>query len=372
MAVKEAAGSAGLGRAAQELQLKRGEFDLARQLGIVRTTTAEPGGPRRVSREEIARLRAADGFPDSLRERVRTLGTADGAELMGISPARFTRLARVGCVIPATLYLNRYRAVVWLYLADELRAFAAEQPALLTGRSPASMLRMLNAGEDRRARNWRGRRLGRLLRQAEDPWERAAVAATALDPVQLAEVVDDPFERAYLCRLGPEPPVSPGAAGQVLYADHPDEILWHRVSLVLFLDDARASRPAPRPGDGPEPAAPTLFDAVAAERAVDRPDAAVDGSPVEDRPGSAMGPTTGSGEVPGVWPSPEAPSAAAGWPLVEPRLTASTRKTPGRRPGAASRPCPDGGTGARPSGTGRGLLARLRRRTEGERQGART
>ncbi|NBM16094.1 DUF6397 family protein, partial [Streptomyces sp. GC420] len=225
-----------LRRAAQELALRRGEFDLARQLGLLRTTTLFPGGPRRVTREEIAGLRVAEGFPDSLRERVQTVGTAAGAELMGITASRFTRLARTGFITPAAVYLNRYRAVVWLYLAEELRRFADEEPAMLSGRSPRSMRRLLDAGTDLRARNWRGRRLGRLLREAEDPWERAAITAAPLDPVQLAEVVDDPFERAYLHLLGPEPPVSPEAAHRVLHADNPDEILWYRVSLSLCID----------------------------------------------------------------------------------------------------------------------------------------
>ena len=73
-----------------------------------------------------------DGFPEALRERVKTVGTTEGAALMEVTTARFTRLARLGLVVPVKFYLNRYRAVVWLYLAEELRQFAAgrgERPA---------------------------------------------------------------------------------------------------------------------------------------------------------------------------------------------------------------------------------------------------
>ncbi|CAM5282077.1 hypothetical protein SVIOM74S_07986 [Streptomyces violarus] len=109
------------------------------------------------------------GTPDGLAERVRTVGTADGAALLGIAAARFTRLARAGCVSPVTFYLNRYRAVVWLYLADELASFAVREPELLAGRTPLGMRTMLEAGADRRARNWRTQRIERLLDRTRGP-----------------------------------------------------------------------------------------------------------------------------------------------------------------------------------------------------------
>ncbi|MBT2394999.1 DUF6397 family protein [Streptomyces sp. ISL-100] len=241
-------------RATQELGLKRSEFDLAVLLGHIRTTVDADGSHRRVAREEIDRLRAADRNQETLRERVRTVGTTEGAQLMNISPVRFGKLARAGYVTPVKFYLNRYRAVVWLYLAEELQEFATREPGLLTGRSPQRMRVVLDAGEDRRARNWRGRRLGLLTRQTEDPWEQAAITSSALDPVQLAEVVDDPYERAYLNKLRPglvgrygESPAAREAMDRLLPADDPDEILWQRVSLALLLDEARDHRPAPRP-----------------------------------------------------------------------------------------------------------------------------
>ncbi|MFJ6710982.1 DUF6397 family protein [Streptomyces sp. NPDC091265] len=248
-------------RAATELGLKRGEFELAVHLGIVQVEAQPNGGRPRVRRVEIDRLRSEDGFPAALRERVRTVGTAEGARLMGISPVRFTRLARAGCVTPVAFYLNRYRAVVWLYLAQELGRLAARSPELLVGRSPAWMRSRLDAGTDCRPRNWRSRRIERLLTLNDDPWARAAVAAEALDPVQLAEVVDDPYERAYFVRVRPEPvfghrgsQATREAMGRLMLADEPDEILWRRVNLLMELDSARELRQAPRPGEELRPA----------------------------------------------------------------------------------------------------------------------
>lgn len=257
-------------RAAQELELGRDEFRLAVQLGLVRTVpgpapgaprgpgaSGAPGGRRRVQQTEIDRLRAAPDFPEGLRDRVRAVGTTEAAELLSVTPDRFTRLARTGHFSPVRFYLNRYRAVVWLYLAGELGEFALTRPGLLTGRLPRDIRTRADGGEDRRPRNWRARRLGLLLRATEDPWARAAAIASLLDPVQLAEVVDDPYERTYLDRLRPEPPfgrpesaASREIADRLALADDPDEILWHRMSLALALDEARADHRAPRPDGG--------------------------------------------------------------------------------------------------------------------------
>lgn len=250
-------------RAARELGLKRGEFDLAVHLGRIRTAPDEGGGGRRVTHAEIDRLRSADGFPETLLESVRTVGTTDGAALMQVTSARFTRLARLGLVVPVKFYLNRYRAVVWLYLAEELRQFAADKnhTALLNGRTPEGMRDQLQEGLDLRPRNWRGRHLGFLLRQADSPWERAGALAALLDPVQVAEIVQDPYERAYLNRFRPDPPAhgapgSPAAhlAERIMTAEDPDEISWLRADLSQVLGEARGHRPAPRPAA--EPTAP--------------------------------------------------------------------------------------------------------------------
>ncbi|WP_189834147.1 DUF6397 family protein [Streptomyces zaomyceticus] len=243
-------------RAAQELELGRDEFRLAVQLGLVRTVPAGERGRRRIERCELDRLKAAPDFPVGLRERVRAVGTGEAAALLEITPERFTKLVRTGHLSPVRFSLNRYRAVVWTYLAEEVAEFGPTCPGLLTGRLPLELRERLAAHEDLRPRNWRARRLGMLLRATDDPWARTAAIASLLDPVHVAEVVDDPYERAHLDRL--HPPAPPGMpvqtaardiAERLTRADDPDEILWHRVSLVMSLDEARAMEPAPYPGE---------------------------------------------------------------------------------------------------------------------------
>ncbi|MFF3448067.1 DUF6397 family protein [Streptomyces sp. NPDC002667] len=292
-----------LSRAARELELRRGEFDLALHLGCVRSVPDEGGGGRRVARAEIDRVRAEAGFPDALRERVKAVGTTEGAALLGVTNTRFTRLARLGLVVPVKLYLNRYRAVVWLYLAEELRQFAADQQnaPLMSGRTPEDLRDQLDDGLDLRPRNWRGRHMGFLLRQTDDPWARAAVVASLLDPVQVAEIVTDPYERAHLNRLRPAPvsqaaPDSPGAhiIERITTADDPDEISWLRADLRQSVLEAREDRPAPRPAPDAAPAP------------------APDAAPVPT-PASAVVPTP-----------PSAPVPSAGRPTGPPSSTART------------------------------------------------
>ncbi|MCX4910818.1 DUF6397 family protein [Streptomyces sp. NBC_00878] len=248
-------------RAARELGLKRGEFDLAVRLGRIRTVPDEGGGGRRVARAEIDRVMSEDGFPEALRERVKAVGTSEGAALMGVTAARFAKFARLGFVVPVKFYLNRYRAVVWLYLAEELRQFAEteENAPLLNGRTPEGLRDQLDAGLDLRARNWRGRHMGFLLRQSEDPWVRAAAVASLLDSAQVAEIVPDPYERAYMNRFRPEQtthgaPDSPAAhvAARIMTAEDPDEISWLRSDLANALREAREQRRAPRPTPKPQ------------------------------------------------------------------------------------------------------------------------
>ncbi|MGV9558328.1 DUF6397 family protein [Streptomyces sp. NPDC003401] len=252
-------------RAARELGLKRSQFDLAVRLGHIRTVPDDGGGGRRVAHAEIDRLRAAPGFPDALTRSVEAVGTTEAAAVMRVPASRFTRLARTGLLVPVTFYLNRYRTVVWLYLADEIRQFAADEgnAPLLTGRAPQEMRDRLAAGLDLRARNWRGRHLGSLLRQAEGPWQRAGALAALLDPVQIADIARDPYERSHLNRFRPGPPTysapgSPAArlAERITTAADPDEIAWLRSDLAHALEQARAHRPAPRPTTEPAPPQP--------------------------------------------------------------------------------------------------------------------
>ncbi|MCV2460925.1 DUF6397 family protein [Streptomyces sp. ICN988] len=244
-------------RAARELDLKRSEFDLAVRLGRIRTVPDDGGGGRRVPRDEIDRIREADGFPEGLRAAVRAVGTTEGAALMDVTKARFTRLARLGLLVPVKFYVNRYRAVVWLYLAEELRRFTADErnAALLKGRTPAALRDQLGEGVDLRPRNWRGRHLGFLLRQAaDDPWARAAAVASLLDAAEVSDVVTDPYERSHLRRFRPARPAhgSPGSpaaqlAEEIATAADQDEIDWLRSDLADAVESARRQCPAPRP-----------------------------------------------------------------------------------------------------------------------------
>ncbi|MFF4761583.1 DUF6397 family protein [Streptomyces sp. NPDC001292] len=243
-------------RAARELKLKRSEFDLAVHLGHIRTRPAETGGGRHVDRAEVERLCGQKDFPEALRKRVATVGTREGSAIMEVTAARFTRLARLGLLVPVTFHLNRYRAVVWRYLADELVEFAADakHAPLLSRPLPEALRGQLDTGLDLRPRNWRGRHLGFLLRQAGDPWERAGVVASLLDPVQISEIVTDPYERSHLSRFRPLPPVhgAPGSPAahlteRITTAQDLDEIDRLRADLARAVREARTHRPAPRP-----------------------------------------------------------------------------------------------------------------------------
>ncbi|MFF0303412.1 DUF6397 family protein [Streptomyces sp. NPDC004562] len=254
-------------RAARDLGLRRSDLDLAVHLGLIRTVPDEGGGGgRRVTRSELDRVRSAEGFPDSLLARVEVVGTAEAARLLDVPAGRFTRLARLGLVVPTQWYLNRYRAVVWLYLAEELSRFAADEESvslLKARRMPEGPRALLDAGVDLRPRNWRGRHRGFLLRQADGPWEKAGAFAAFLDPAEIAEAVPDPYEQSHLNRFRPGPPVtsapgSPAAhiAEQLMTADDADEVALLRTELTALVREAREERPAPRPAPRRAPVAP--------------------------------------------------------------------------------------------------------------------
>jgi hypothetical protein len=208
--------------------------------------------------------------------------------------------------------------VVWLYLAEELRQFAADKKhtSLLNGRTPEGLRDQLRAGLDLRPRNWRGRHLGFLLRQADGLWERAGALAALLDPAQVAEIVQDPYERAHLNRFRPEPPAhgapgSPAAhlAERIMTAEDPDEISWLRADLTQVLDEARRHRPAPRPTAELTAPRPT------AQLAVPRPTAEPAGSPPTAEP---VGPLPTLSERPPEparepTPEPERSRGMLGW-----------------------------------------------------------
>ncbi|WP_340556350.1 DUF6397 family protein [Streptomyces sp. GSL17-111] len=246
---REAARSVTREEAARELRLAPREFELAVELGEVRTVPpARAGGRRRVSRSEVLRLRAQPGFPEALQSRLLLVGAGEGAARLGVTAARFARLARAGCVGPVRFTVNRYRRLVWLYRAVELEQFAARQPGLLHGALPRTVRELVAEGADWRPRWWRGRRVGQLLRQAEGPWSAAAVHGAVLTTEVLEETVPDPAERLLLSAL--RPPLVPGrsaspslraVAGEMFTARSPEEVRWHRLHLALELARARAA-----------------------------------------------------------------------------------------------------------------------------------
>uniref|UniRef100_UPI001489AF1A DUF6397 family protein n=1 Tax=Streptomyces sp. I05A-00742 TaxID=2732853 RepID=UPI001489AF1A len=236
-----------LGRAARELGLKPNEFELAVQLGEVRTAASGPGAVRRVvPGEEIERHRSAEGFPEALRARLWTVGTADGAELAGVGPSRFTRLARCGLLVPVRFWINRYGAVVWQYLASEVAEFADSRPGLLTGRLPADLRAALDAGGDERGVRWRRLRVGQLVAGAEDPWQRAAATAAVLSPAHLIPAVPDPGERAWVSALRPtlttvrpSTPAGRAVVEGLVIADGPEEVARYQERLAASVAEAR-------------------------------------------------------------------------------------------------------------------------------------
>ncbi|WP_431038778.1 DUF6397 family protein [Streptomyces sp. P6-2-1] len=240
-------------QAAFQLELTCEEVERAAVLGVLPSLPGHGTVPRRFTAGEIERQRASPGFPHALREAVRCVGTAEAAELLGIAPHRFTRLAKLGQFAPIGFHLNRYRAVVWTYPAADVAAWGRRRPELLVGRLPAE-LRDMTEG-DRRAARWRERRRGCLPRLSADPWERAAVLAVQLGPEETAGAAD-PDECGYLRRLTPAQGTS--ALTALTRAQGPAERGVVRAHFLRELTQARATRPAPgagrraRAGAGPE------------------------------------------------------------------------------------------------------------------------
>ncbi|MCW5251237.1 DUF6397 family protein [Streptomyces sp. SHP 1-2] len=214
------------------------------------------GGPALTGTEAIRPRAGADGRAEPY-DGATAVGTAEGAALMRVAKDRFTRLARLGLLVPVAFYVNRYRTVVWLYSATELRRFATDEShaRVLKGRMSEGPRDQLARGLDLRPRNWRGRHLERLLREAGHPWGRAAALAAFLDPAEVTDVVSDPYEQAHLRRFLPAPPHqgAPGSASarmarEIMTAADPDEVERLRRDLRRAVDAARGRPPVPRSG----------------------------------------------------------------------------------------------------------------------------
>ncbi|MEU6851350.1 DUF6397 family protein [Actinacidiphila alni] len=307
-----------LNRAREELGLDFSLFELALQLGEIRTVP-RGAGQWRVPVDEVTRLRDAPGHPQALLDRLALVTSTEGAALMGVSRDRLVRLARLGMIRPVRWYINRYRALVWVYLGHELREFAAASPALLEGRLPAGLRATLDAGEDQRARGWRSRRVAQLVRDCHDAWEEAAVWAALLGPEATDDAVPDPLERARLRGIRAAlPPGRPGALAtpevitNLTTADDPDEIALALVALADALGRARAEQPVPRPAFVPECRAPqsrALEDRALEDRApVDRL--------LEDRTPESRMPASRTPEAAG--PADRVPAGVRGGPPPRP------------------------------------------------------
>ena len=149
---RRVSGCLAAGRAAQELDLRRGEFDLAVHLGLsARGGAGGAGVARGGVRQEESTGGRAGRLPQSLRERVRTAGTAEGAALLGIRSVPLHRPGAGRVHLAGALLPQPLRAVVWLYWWTNFAGFGAREPQLLAGKSRVGMRTMLEAGVDWRA-----------------------------------------------------------------------------------------------------------------------------------------------------------------------------------------------------------------------------
>ena len=337
-----------LNRAREELGLDFGVLELAVETGEI-AVVRDGTGRVRVPAAEVERVRQAAGGPEALAERIQLVNTTAGAELLGISRDRLLRLTRAGRLWPARWYVNRYRAVVWLYLAGELRDFATGNPALLAGRLPEALRAEVAEGPDLRPRCWRIRQVAHLVREAQDSWEEAAIWAALLGPEVVADAVPDPYERSRLRTIHPELPHGrPGVLAdaalvrRMTTADAPDEI----ATALLALSDAlaRARRTAPLALPPPTPAAAAGAASAPARPVRGRgavPEAVSEGDPpsgpgAEPARPAKSGPLRGKGAVAGPVSGGDSPSGSR----VEPGLPA--KSGPLRGKGAVAGPVSGG------------------------------
>ncbi|MBM9507533.1 DUF6397 family protein [Actinacidiphila acididurans] len=348
-----------LSRARDELGLDYDEFDVAVQLGEVPTVVCGPG-LWKVAAADVARLRDAEGPPKDLLDRIHLVSGGEAARMIGIGRERFVKLARTGHVRPVRWYVNRYRALVWMYPAREVVEFAEGHRTLLAGRLPQALRDAVEAGEDQRPRGWRERRVGQLVRDAWDAWDEAAVWAALLHPELVNEAVPDAGERAHLRRLrgalppGRTGPAEPELVRRLTTADHPDEIATALRALTESLTRARALPPdsdqaAVPPDRAAEPAA---TDGVTPHPAPRPSPAAFPALGVPPAPGAlSLPPVRSVPPVPPVPPPPGRPSGEAG-----PAATGPQGPGPGRSGTVGS------GPGRPETGRRRGLRQLLRGR----------
>lgn len=242
-----------------------GRPDLVRHRPWRAIRGVEPAARRPARRERgSAPPRGRRGLPIGPRPPLgrrsprHPVSASAGAELLGVSPARFSRLARGGCFSPCEFLLTEHGVIAWRYPPVELLLLARRRPGLLAGSLPEGLRHTLRQGRDWRPRRWRARRTGLLAGQAPGPWEAAAVPAAVLPLGTLRAEVPDAAERAVLGRLRPPLVAARLAAGpwrtvrRLLTVHDADETGWYREQLAAALRLARR-RPLPALTAGPRP-----------------------------------------------------------------------------------------------------------------------
>jgi ATP-dependent RNA helicase SUPV3L1/SUV3 len=227
--------------ARRELGLRREEFTLGIEHGVIRTCWS--GGELCVRAGEVARWRAA---PGELAELTRLVHATEAAGLAGMSRHRFDQLARAGAIQPVRSYTNRYHAEVWQYSAADARQLPECRPELLRARLPGPCLAELASGADRRAEGHRSRLRAQALLMLRDPWTKAAAwsywlcsAQPPVDRVQLGQA-----EAVHLARRAAEERLTEvlGSHANPVTSEEQAEAARQ---FKAALRRARRSRPAP-------------------------------------------------------------------------------------------------------------------------------
>ncbi|WP_371578288.1 DUF6397 family protein [Streptomyces sp. NBC_01314] len=227
--------------ARRELGLRRDEFTLGLEHGVIRTCWS--GDELCVRAGEVARWRAKLG---ELAELTRLVHATEAAGLAGISRHRFDQLARAGAIRPVRSYINRYHAEVWQYSAADTRHLPERRPELLGARLPGPFLAELASGADRRAEGYRMRLRTQALLMLRDPWTKAAAwshwlgsAQSPTDRGQLSQA-----EAVHLARRAAEERLT-NVLGSHANPVTPEEQAEAAREFTAALRRARRSRPAP-------------------------------------------------------------------------------------------------------------------------------
>ncbi|MBW5482322.1 DUF6397 family protein [Streptomyces bambusae] len=227
--------------ARRELGLRKDEFTLGIEQGVIRTSWS--GDELWVKAGEVARWRAS---PGELAELTCLVHAAEAAGLAGISRHRFDQLARVGAICPVRSYINRYHAEVWQYSALDARRLPEHRPELVGAALPRPFLAELAAGVDRRAEGYRSRLRVQALLGLRDPWVKAAAWSYWLRSVQppVGGVRLGEAEAVHLARRAAEQGLADVLGS---YADPvtPEEQAEAAREFAAALRKARRSCPAP-------------------------------------------------------------------------------------------------------------------------------